>query len=119
MSLKEKADQNFVNELRFHMTHMYMISKLVGVNAAAFAYFGVFRQFRWYIGLPMTVVTFVLARNFSMKGSVSRLYYPLEPLYEEVRRHQSKTLENPRGASGVREIQNNQPAFEPERVPIT
>ena len=119
ISIKEKADQNFVNELRFHMTRMFAISQLVGINAAAFAYFGVFRNFRWYIGLPMTIVTFTLARNFSLKASVQRLYYPLEPLYQGVRRHQSIPPENPTGASGIRDIQNYQVASELERVPIT
>ena len=100
------------------MTRMYVISKLVGINTAAFAYFGVFRHVKWYFGLPLTVVTFALARNFSMKGSISRLYYPLEPVYDEIRRHQSKSESNPQGAVGIRDIQKSTEAFEPTRVPL-
>lgn len=107
-----------MSELRFHMTRMYVVSQLVGINAAAFSYFGFWRQFRWYFALPATVITHYLARNFSMNGSISRLYYPLEPLYEEVRRHQSISRENPRGAVGIRDIQYSQESLSEEQTPI-
>lgn len=66
---------------------MVSIAYLVGLNAAAFGYFFAFRHLRLYLSIPFTFVTFHLARNFSMKGSINKLYYPIEPLYEEVRRH--------------------------------
>ena len=105
MTLKEKADQNFVSELRFLMMRLVGVSYLVGLNCAAFAYFGAFRHLKLYVGVPLTVVTFALARNFSIKGSMDRLYYPMEPLYDEVRKHQTVSEVTPRGATGIEDIE--------------
>ncbi len=66
---------------------MIATSYLIGLQSAVFAYFGAFRYLKLYVGIPLTITTFALARNFAMKGSINRLYYPIEPLYEEVRKH--------------------------------
>ena len=87
LTLKEKADQNFVSELRFLTTRMVGISYLLGFNCAAFGYFGLFRHLKLYLCIPFTAITFYLGKNLSLKRSINRLYYPIEPLYEEVRRH--------------------------------
>ena len=87
LSIKERADQNYISELRFLTTRMVSLSYLVGLNIAAFSYFAAFRHLRLYLCIPLTVTAFSLGRNLSMKGSISRLYAPIEPLYKDVRRH--------------------------------
>ena len=104
MTLKDRADQNFVSELRFLTTRMIAASYLIGVQCAAFAYFGALRHMKLYVGLPLTVVTFAMSRNLAMKSCINRLYYPIEPLYDEVRRHQSVSEATPKGAKGIRDI---------------
>ena len=83
---------------------MVGVSFLIGANGAAFAYFGIFRHFKIYIGLPLTIITFFLAKNFSLKGSINRVYYPMEQIYQEVRHHQTVSDITPEGASGIRDI---------------
>ena len=119
MTLKEKADQNFVSELRFLTTRLLGISYLIGINCAAFGYFGVFRHLKLYVGIPLTVIAFALGKNLSMKGSINRLYYPIEPLYEEVRRHQTVSDVTPKGARGVRDIEKASQELSDGRVPLT
>ena len=98
---------------------MVGISYLIGVQATLFAYFGAFRHLKLYVGLPLTAATFILARNFSMKSCVDRLYYPLDPLYEDVRRHRSVSKATPQGARGVREIERTtHMQFEEQRTPL-
>ena len=70
LSVKEIADQDFVNEMRYVMAHMLGVTYLVGLNAAAFGYFLAFRKLKLYIGIPVTFATYVLARNLSMKHCV-------------------------------------------------
>jgi len=41
----------------------------------------------------------------AMKSCINKLYFPTEPLYEEVRRHRSVSKEMPKGARGVRDIE--------------
>ena len=81
------------------------ISYLIGFQAAAFGYFGAFRHLKLYVGLPLTVITYALSRNFVLKTCMNRLYYPVEPLYEEVRNHRSVSKATPKGAVGVRDIE--------------
>ena len=74
---------------------MVSISYLVGFQAAVFGYFGAFRHLKLYIGIPLTAVTFALSRNLALKSCINRLYYPVEPLYEEVRKHRSISKATP------------------------
>ena len=119
MTLKDRADQNFVSELRFLTTRMVSISYLVGLNCAAFAYFAGFRHLKPFVGVPFTLITFYLARNFSMKRCMDRLYYPVEPLYEEVRRHKTVSKATPGGAKGVKDLEMATATAEEQRVPLT
>lgn len=119
-TLKDRADQNFVSELRFLTTRMIATSYLIGFQTAVFAYFGAFRHLKLYVGIPLTITTFALARNLTMKGSINRLYYPMEPLYNEVRRHQTVSAATPRGAKGVRDIERaTQVLTEQSQTPLT
>ena len=87
LTLKERADQNYVSELRFLSTRMYAASYMIGFQAAVFAYFGALRHLRRYVGIPLTFVTFLMSRNLAMKSCIGNMYYPIETLYDEVRRH--------------------------------
>lgn len=101
LSVKEIADQNFVNEMRFVTAHMLGITYLVGLNAAALGYFLAFRKLKLYVGIPLTFATYILARNFSMKHCMDQIYYPLLPLYQEVRRHHTVSKQSPSGLSEI------------------
>ena len=98
---------------------MVAASYLIGLKCAAFAYFGALRHMKLYVGLPLTVVTFAMSRNLAMKSCINRLYYPVEPLYDEVRRHQSVSQATPKGAKGVRDIERvTQILEEQKQTPI-
>lgn len=98
---------------------MLAVSYLVGLNCAALAYFGALRHFRPYLGIPLTCITFAMARNLSLKGSINKVYYPVEPLYEEVRRHQTVSEVNPQGAKGIRDIERASQVISESNVPLT
>ena len=55
-----------------------------------------------------------------MKSYVDRIYYPLEPLYKEIRTHKTVTESNPEGVKGVRQLREAlQESVESEtRIPI-
>ena len=74
-----------MNEMRFVMAHMIGVTYIVGLNAAALSYFLVFRKLKLYVGLPLTFTTYLMARNFSMKHAMDSIYYPIMPLFDEVR----------------------------------
>ena len=83
--MKEIADQTFVNEIRYIAANLMQKTYLVGLNTAVFSYLLVFRKLKHYIALPLTFTTYILARNFSMKHCMNHIYYPLYPVYREVR----------------------------------
>ena len=72
--------------MRFMMAHLMSITYLVGLNAAAISYCLAFRRLKLYVGIPLTFATYILARNFSMKHCMDQIYYPMLPLYQDVRR---------------------------------
>lgn len=87
-SLKDEADQNFANEIRFLSVRMLMISNLVGLNVSSMTYLLLFRnRLKLYVSIPLTIITFFLSRNYVMKSFVEKIYLPMEPIYEEIRRH--------------------------------
>ena len=57
-SIRELADGNFVDELRFQMTRIISISYICGLNAAMFAYWLLFRKLKVYVGLPLTLCVY-------------------------------------------------------------
>lgn len=57
-SIRELADGNFVDEMRFQMTRIISISYICGVNAAMVAYFMAFRKLKVYVGIPLTLVMY-------------------------------------------------------------
>ena len=118
LTLKEKADQNFINDLRFLSTRMISISYIVGLNCAALGYFGMFRHLRKYIGVPLAFVAFSLGKSLTTKSLVNRMYYPIEPLYNEVRSHQTVSAATPTGARGVRDIEKANKLLGESRVPL-
>ena len=74
-----------MSEIRFVTAHLMQMTYLVGLNTAAFSYLLVFRKLKHYIGIPLTFTTYILDRNFSMKHSMNHIYYPLYPVYREIR----------------------------------
>ena len=87
--------------MRFVTAHMLGITYLIGLNAAAFSYLMAFRKLKMYVGIPLTFATYILARNFSMKHCMDQIYYPLLPLYQEVRKHHTVSKQSPQGQSEV------------------
>ena len=86
LTTKEVADVNFVDELRFQMTRLMGVSYLIGVNTALLSFI-LFQRLRFYISIPLTVIAFLEGRNLAMRNCLDRIYFPLEPLYKEIRHH--------------------------------
>ena len=84
---------------------MLGVSHIIGLNASSFAYFFVFRnRLKLYLSIPLTIISFFQAKNLATKSFVERVYKPIEPIYEEIRQHQTVTSSTPTGAKGVREL---------------
>ena len=84
---------------------MLGVSAIIGLNAASFTYFFILRnRLKFYLSIPLTVITFFQAKNLATKSFIERAYWPIEPIYEEIRQHQTVTPLTPSGAKGVREL---------------
>ena len=76
-SIRELADGNFVDELRFQMTRIISISYICGLNAAMISYWLLFRKLKVYVGLPLTLCVYFQVRNMTVKNCIDRIYYPI------------------------------------------
>ena len=76
-SIRELADGNFVDELRFHMARIVGISYVCGLNAALFSYWLLFRKLKVYLGVPLTLCVFYQTRNLIVRNSLDKIYYPI------------------------------------------
>jgi len=75
----------FVSEMRFQAARIFGLSYLIGLNSALAAYFLLLRPLKLYVKIPLTLVAFSLAKNFAIGHSIDRIYYPLQPIYSELR----------------------------------
>jgi len=64
----ELADLDFIGEMRFLMARMVGVSYVIGLNAALLSYFTVLKHLRPYLGVPLVLVVYMEARNFTMKS---------------------------------------------------
>ena len=79
------ADIQLINEIKFWATKYLVLSYIGGINIAYFAYHLAFKKLRRYVGLPLTFITFFECRNLIMKNCMDKIYFPIEPLYKELR----------------------------------
>ena len=85
MSVKDRADEQFIGELRFTTNRMFSVSTLIGANIAFFAYSLVLRKMKVYVSFPMTLAIYLLSRNLVMKNNLDRIYLPMESVFNEIR----------------------------------
>lgn len=82
-----------MNEMRYLMTRLVGVSYLLGINCAIAGYFMGLGRLRWYVSAPTTFVVFFLSRNLVMKNCIDKVYYPVQPLYQQVwKSHKAKTV---------------------------
>ena len=58
-------------------------------------------RFAIYFRLPLVIASIIVSRNFFMKCALERIYYPLEPIYQEIRKHRTVTKQNPKGINTI------------------
>ena len=81
-TLKERADIVFMNEMRFQMTRLMSISKLVGMNfLLAFYLCSRMHERRMLVALPIMYAFYHVSTNLVMKNCMDSIYYPIRPLY--------------------------------------
>jgi hypothetical protein len=76
-SIRELADGNFVDDMRFQTARLVAISYICGFNAAFISYWGLFRKLKPYVGLPFTLAVYLVVRNITLKNCMDRIYYPI------------------------------------------
>lgn len=79
-----------VSEVRFWATKYVVLSYLGGLNLAFFAWHFGIKNLKPYIGIPLTLVTFFLSRNFIMKNCMDKVYFPIAPLYAKMRQEEKR-----------------------------
>ena len=79
--MKEMADNQLVNEIKFWATKYIILSWIGGLNIAFVGYHLGLKHLKKYIGLPLTFLLFFESRNFLMKNCMDKIYFPIEPLY--------------------------------------
>lgn len=62
-----------------------ILSYLGGINVAFFAYNLGLKHMKKYIGIPLTFVLFFETRNILMKNFMNKIYFPIQPLYLQLR----------------------------------
>lgn len=77
---------------------------MVGLNVTTLAYLLLFRNLKYYVLIPLTISTFYVSRNYAYKAALDRIYFPIYDLYREIREHKSATVEQPEGATEVKQI---------------
>lgn len=112
-SVKDRADEAYIWNLQFNALRLIDFSTLLGINLAFFAHCLVFRRLKYYWQLPLFFVTMLLSRNLISKNCFERIYYPLEPIYYEIRKHRTVSDKNPTGISDPSDL-----VIEPEYVPV-
>ena len=93
VTLADSADMQLVNELRFWATKYIILAWIGGINLAYLSYHVAFRHLKRFIGLPLTFIVFFEGRNMLMKNCMDKIYYPLEPLYQRLRKTDKKETE--------------------------
>jgi hypothetical protein len=91
--LTERADLQFLNEIKFWATKYLLLSWLLGINAAFFAYHLGLKHLRKYLGIPLTFIVFFETRNLAMRNCMDKIYFPIEGLYYKVRGEEKKGVQ--------------------------
>ena len=68
------------------------------------AYCLAFRHLKPYVALPLVFGTALLTRNLVSKFALERIYFCLEPIYQEIRTHRSVTKQTPQGAKSATDL---------------
>ena len=68
------------------MTRLMGVSTLIGINTALITFILLRRKLFW-ISIPLTFIAYLEGRNIAMRNCLDRIYFPLEPLYQEIRYH--------------------------------
>lgn len=76
-TVKDLADINFMDDLRYQVTRLVGVSTIIGLNCGLLAYALTRNQLRWYVHLPLCFVIFCESRNHVMKQCMDRIYYPV------------------------------------------
>eukprot|EP00347_Sterkiella_histriomuscorum_P017785 403348002 len=84
-TLREIADIQLVNEIKFWATKYLILSYVAGINISYFAYHMGLKKLKLYVGLPLTFVVFFESRNIFMKNFMDKIYFPIEPIYNQLR----------------------------------
>ena len=82
-TMKERSDIVFMNEMRFQMTRLLSVSKLMGMNCLLLFYIvGGFHERKMFIALPLLFAAYQVSTNLMMKNCMDSVYYPIRPLYK-------------------------------------
>lgn len=90
-TVKDQADESFIWTLKFNTLRLISVSTLLGFNVAFFSYYLALRFLKPYVGIPLALGTFLVTRNILCRNSLERIYYPMEPVYQEIRKHRTIT----------------------------
>ena len=74
-----------MGEVRFWAAKYMLVSWLLGLNIAFFGYHFAFKHIKLYLGLPLTAATFFVSRNLIMRNCMDKIYFPLKPLYDQLK----------------------------------
>ena len=61
------------------------------MNAAFFSWCLLFRYVKFYLGIPLALGTWFVSRNIAIKNGFERIYYPIEPVFNGIRKQLSVT----------------------------
>jgi hypothetical protein len=56
------------------------------------------------MGIPLALGSWFVTRNLAIKNGMERIYYPIEPIFNGIRKHHSVTPQTPKGISEIKDI---------------
>ncbi|CDW77492.1 UNKNOWN [Stylonychia lemnae] len=90
VTIKDMADRQLVNEIRFWATKYITMAWIGGLNIGYLSYHFGLKKLKRFVGIPLTFIVFFESRNLIMKSCMDKIYFSLEPLYIEMRANDKK-----------------------------
>ena len=85
VSVSQRADMDFVNELRVWSKKYLDMTTILGLNLGWFTYQILKTSLHWYVAMPLGFTVYFLGRNVLTRNCMDRIYYSSEHVYKKFR----------------------------------
>jgi len=87
----EQALCEFINEMWMWSYRYLLIGNIVALNVGYLTYHTIFWNLYMVARMPLAFVVGFIVRNYVLKKSIDRIYYPLDPIFKQYRAWEKQT----------------------------